>query len=243
MDNHESNHLQSTARVGYISAFFIIILSIIYPIVAYPFIKSMIGASNKFSVESYQEIIINSNIFTSGFLPQFSTVILCLLFLITTACIYLYAPASKKIFALLSLCLSIMMNTLLSMSYFVQWTSLRASALAGDLSGLSQFAEGNVNSFMFAMLILSFHIFFSLSCLFLAPIFTSNKLEKSISVLFVLTGAAGAFSIAALITGIIPLYFVHDGLSGITILIAAILLIFFWRRIEKMSMNIKQLNP
>jgi hypothetical protein len=113
------------------------------------------------------------------------------------------------------------------------WVSLKRSALAGDFDGLAQYTQGNMNSFIFAMVVLAVHVLLSLSLLFLAPVFTSNKKEKAIAGLLVFSGSLGAVSVIGIATGILPLLFVHDGLGSFALLIAAILLMGFWKRAER----------
>jgi hypothetical protein len=203
----------------------------------YPVIKAGIGPMEKFNVESYAAAWIKNGIFLNGFLPQLAALLCGLLFIALSACLYIHVPLRKKIFALLSLCISIVATTAASISYFSNWTCFPRSAAAGDFSGLAQFAEGNVNSFVFAMLVLSFHIFTSISIMLLAPVFTSNKKEKTIGILFFIIGLSAIPSIISLSTGIFPLLFIHDGIVTVALIWASVLLMGYWKRAEKQPLE------
>jgi hypothetical protein len=234
MVSEENKSLQSTALLGYWSALLIIVVSVSYAATIVPVIKGFMAAPTvSFSIESYATMLKTSDIFTNGFLPQLMNVIYVILCVITSACVYQYATLDKKVFALLSLCFTVIAATLMTMVYFTQWTSLRFSALAGDYAGLSQCAQGNIHSFAFAMLILSFHIFLCLGWLALAPVFFGHVKGKSIAWLLVFIGVLGGVSIIALVTNIVPLYFIHDGLGGIVVIIVSILLMKFWNTIAR----------
>ena len=232
MNTVDGNSLQTTSRIGYWSSLFLTIIIIVHSISYYPVIQSGLVPAEKFDIQSYMAVANKAGILTSGFIPQFSALLLGFFCLILTACVYRYAPKEKKIFALISLCFSVMSCTILSMSEFTQWVSLKRSALAGDFDGLAQYTQGNMNSFVFAMVVLAVHVLLSLSLLFLAPVFTSNKMEKAIAGLLAFSGSLGAVSVIGIATGILPLLFVHDGLGSIGLLIAAILLMGFWKRVE-----------
>lgn len=233
MNDVEDNHLPILAKIGYWASLLMIVFLVAHALLYYPVIKAGVGPVEKFNVESFAMTMIKNGIFTNGFLPQAAAFLAGLLFLGTAACLYIHVPLKKKIFALLSLCFGIMSATLGSMAYFANWTCFPRSALAGDFSGLAQYAEGNMNSFVFAMLILSFHIFTSFSFMLLAPIFTSDKKEKTIGILFIIIGISAVPSIISLATGIFPLLFIHDGVVTIALIWASILLLGYWKGIEK----------
>jgi hypothetical protein len=238
MDNHEINPLQLTARIGYWSSLLAIVFTLLHSLLYYPVIKFGLGPMEKFNVESYAMLWIQSGILKNGFLPQAAALIVMLLILSTSSCFYVSAPPHKKIFALLSLCFMIMANTSLSMGYFANWTCFPRSALAGDFSGLAQYTEGNINSFVFAILVLSFHILTNIGIVLLAPIFIPNKRDKIIGILFVIIGLSTIPSIISLATGIFPLLFIHDGIVSIAFIWASILLMGYWKRVGKTSMNV-----
>jgi hypothetical protein len=233
VNNIDNNHLPILARIGYWASLLTIVFIVAHAFLYYPVIKAGVGPVEKFNVESYAMTMIKNGIFTNGFLPQAAAFIAGILFLATSACLYIYVPLKKKIFALLSLSFGIISVTLGSMAYFANWTCFPRSALAGDFSGLAQYAEGNINSFVFAMLILSFHIFTSFSIILLAPIFTLDKKNKFLGILFIIIGLSAVPSIISLATGIFPLLFIHDGIVTIALIWASILLLGYWKGIEK----------
>jgi len=127
-------------------------------------------------VTSSASIYMVSNI--SGF-------ILTSIFLIVVTCIYYSAPEDKKILGQIGLSFAIIYATMISMNYFIQLTFVQFGAFNTDI-----FSMVNPQSMMMTIEVLGY-FFMGLSTLFIAPIFQSGKLEKSIRWLFVFNGILG----------------------------------------------------
>jgi hypothetical protein len=127
-------------------------------------------------VTSSASIYLVSNI--SGF-------ILTSIFLIVIICIYYSAPDDKKILCHIGLSFAIIYATMISMNYFIQLTFVQFGAFNTDI-----FSMKNPQSMMMTIEVLGY-FFMGLSTLFIAPIFESGRLEKSIRWLFVFNGILG----------------------------------------------------
>jgi hypothetical protein len=127
-------------------------------------------------ITSSASIYLVSNI--SGF-------ILTSIFLIVITCIYYSAPDDKKILGQIGLSFAIIYATMISMNYFIQLTFVKFGAFNTDI-----FSITNPQSMMMTIEVLGY-FFMGLSTLFIAPIFQSGWLEKSIRWLFVFNGILG----------------------------------------------------
>jgi hypothetical protein len=127
-------------------------------------------------ITSSASIYLVSNI--SGF-------ILTSIFLIVITCIYYSAPDDKKILGQIGLSFAIIYGTMISMNYFIQLTFVKFGAFNTDI-----FSITNPQSMMMTIEVLGY-FFMGLSTLFIAPIFQSGRLEKSIRWLFVFNGILG----------------------------------------------------
>ncbi|MCX6261541.1 MAG: hypothetical protein NTY95_12070 [Bacteroidia bacterium] len=127
-------------------------------------------------ITSSASIYLVSNI--SGF-------ILTSIFLIVITCIYYSAPDDKKILGQIGLSFAIIYATMISMNYFIQLTFVKFGAFNTDI-----FSITDPQSMMMTIEVLGY-FFMGLSTLFIAPIFQSGRLEKSIRWLFVFNGILG----------------------------------------------------
>lgn len=109
-------------------------------------------------------------------------------FILMMCSIYDFAGEEKRILARIGICFGIVFVTLASMCYFVQFTVLPQNILSGQLDGLNHFVQLNTKSFISAIVILGWGLFFGLATLSIAPIFNRGKLEKLIRWSFILTG-------------------------------------------------------
>jgi hypothetical protein len=127
-------------------------------------------------ITSSASIYLVSNI--SGF-------ILTSIFLIVITCIYYSAPDDKKILGHIGLSFAIIYATLISINYFIQLTFVQFGAFNTDILSIT-----NPQSMMMTIEVLGY-FFMGLSTLFIAPIFQSGRLEKSIRWLFIFNGILG----------------------------------------------------
>jgi hypothetical protein len=119
------------------------------------------------------------------FVSNISGFVLTSIFLIVIICIYSIAPEDKKILGHIGLSFAIIYATMISVNYFIQLTFVQFGAFNADI-----FSMKDPQSMMMTIEVLGY-FFMGLSTLFIAPLFQSGKLEKSIRWLFVFNGVLG----------------------------------------------------
>lgn len=138
------------------------------------------------------------------YLWMFPAMLLMLLFVAFVASVHEYAPATRKIFSLLGLCLAIIAAAVLLTTFFIQVTVMQPSLEKGQLDGWSMLTMYNPNGVFIASEELGY-ILMSLALAVLAPVFLQkNKVERTIRWLFVLSSATvvGALIAVSVATGI-----------------------------------------
>lgn len=164
-------------------------------------------------------------------LAELAMLIFGIAFLVLLSSIKEYAPDNKKILANISVYFGIIFSGLISINYFVQLSAVRISLLRGEITGLEQFIQSNPISGMAAINILGWSIFFGFSSIFIAPIFSGNKLEKIISYSFGANGVICILGGIGYIFNIVILVFLCMNLGmGLASLTALISLIIWFKR-------------
>lgn len=154
------------------------------------------------------------------------------LFILLLCSIHDFAQEEKKILTRIGLCLSTIFVTLASMCYFVQFTILPQSIASGQLGGLDQLVELNTLSFMTAMVVLGWGMFFGLTTLFIAPVFCRGKLQKVIKWSLVFTGAFCILDAAGFMFQSTMLSIVSTMIFNTTMIVACIALCILFKRLE-----------
>ena len=167
-------------------------------------------------------------------LAQFTMLAFGPLFLILLNSIHDYAAQEKKVLSRLAIYFGIIFAALISVNYFVQLSVVRQNLLHGRPEGLEQFVQANPASFITAVNMLGWALFFGLSCLFLVPVFSGGRLEKIISIAFlangifmILGGISYVFEIVVLV-----FLFMNFGMGG-AVMVAAISLAILFRRMNQ----------
>ncbi|MFO7538776.1 MAG: hypothetical protein R6X32_12090, partial [Chloroflexota bacterium] len=117
-----------------------------------------------------------------------SPLVFVVLYVLLLNSIHELTPADKKIFSRNSLSFGLMFAVLSAAHYFVQITAVRFNLSAGQFEGLVQVLQSNPHSAMSAINMLGVTLFFGLSSLFVAPVFTGRGVEKVIRISFLLNG-------------------------------------------------------
>ncbi|MBP1668763.1 MAG: hypothetical protein H6Q21_1129 [Bacteroidetes bacterium] len=118
------------------------------------------------------------------------------------------AEEGKKFMSRIALSFAIMFAISVSMHYFVQISSVRLSISRGQTSGLEQFIQANPYSGLAGINLVGWTLFFSLSCLFLAPVFSGGGLNRVIryallaNAVFCLLGGFGYIMDYVILVGI-----------------------------------------
>ncbi len=130
------------------------------------------------------------------YLWMYPAMLLMLLFVVVIAAVHEYAPADRRIFSLVGLCLAVIAAAVLLITYFIQVTVMQPSLEKGQLDGWAMLTMYNPNGVFIALEELGF-LLMSLALAVLAPVFRhKNKVERAIRWLFV---ACFAVAVGALV--------------------------------------------
>jgi len=173
---------------------------------------------------------------------QFMMLTFAPLFLILANSIHEFAAKDKKVLARLAVYFAILFAAMISINYFVQLSIVRQNLAHGRPEGLQQFVQANPASFITAVNMLGWSLFFGLSCFFLAPVFDGSRLQKIIRYAFLANGIfmiIGGISYVFEVV-ILVFLFMNIGLGG-AVLVATIALAIFFRQLgnnERISTNL-----
>ncbi len=119
------------------------------------------------------------------YLWMYPAMLLMLLFVVVIASVHEYAPAARKIFSLVGVCLAVIAAAVLLITYFIQVTVMQPSLEKGQLDGWAMLTMYNPNGVFIALEELGY-LLMSLALAVLAPVFMrKNKVERTIRWLFV----------------------------------------------------------
>ncbi|HSD82756.1 MAG TPA: hypothetical protein VLG46_02800 [Anaerolineae bacterium] len=144
------------------------------------------------------------------------------------------APSEKKVATRLSLSFGLLFAVLVGGFYFVQLSAVRLSVAKDQFAGLEQIVQANPYSALSALNMLGWTLFFGLSSLFVAPVFSGSKLAKAIRWLFVINGMMcllGGLGYALEITTLV-FFTINFGMGGAVTLFTIALCVYF-RRMER----------
>ena len=165
-------------------------------------------------------------------LAQFMMLVFGPLFLILVNSIHEYAPPEKKVLSRLALLFAAIFAAMISIHYFAQVSIVRQNLMHGRPEGLEQFVQGNPASFISAVNMLGWTLFFGLSCFFLFPLFRGGKLENIIRYAFLLNGIFMILGGISYIFEIVVLVFLFmNFLMGGAVLAATTALAVVFRRL------------
>lgn len=155
-----------------------------------------------------------------------------IVFLGLMVAIYGYAPAGRKLAALLALVLTAICVAMVATVYATQLTAIRASVNAGITEGLTPWLYQNTKSPIFALDIFGYG-FMGLACLVVAPVFEGGGLHRSIRFLWRLSGAAILLGPLGLLIGLEPLLFLMNLLMSLLLPTVSVLLAYFFKQAER----------
>lgn len=118
------------------------------------------------------------------------------------------AEENRKFTARMAVSFAVMFAVCTGMHYFVQVSSVRLSLAGGQTSGLEQFIQANPSSGIAGINLAGWTLFFSLACLFIAPVFPGRGLNRVIryamvaNTVFCLLGGFGYVMDYVLLVGI-----------------------------------------
>ncbi len=157
------------------------------------------------------------------------------LYVVLLSSLYDLADPQKKPLARVALLMGVLFAGLISMHYFIQLSTVRLGIASGQTVGLEQFVQANPVSVSSAINMLGWSLFFGLSSLLIAPVFTGRGLEKFIRVVFLINGVCCLLGGVGFVLDITPLVFltINFGMGGAVIAFTLALCVFFRRMMRK----------
>lgn len=135
--------------------------------------------------------------FPADYIWMYFAIVWLLLYITFMTCLYFYTPDERKLFGQIGLSFATMSTLILLVNYFVQLSVVQPSLLNGEYEGIALITQYNPHGIFIAIEELGF-ILMSLSFLFMAPIFSKNKLERVIQSIFIGNFALTAISFIAI---------------------------------------------
>jgi hypothetical protein len=142
------------------------------------------------------------------FIAQLAMLLFAPAFVVLFHSIEASAAENKKFTARIGVSFAIMFALCTSIHYFVQISSVRLSIAGGQTAGLEQFIQANPYSGISGINMAGWTLFFSLACLFVAPVFHGKGLHKVIryaliaNTIFCLLGGFGYIMNFTLLVGL-----------------------------------------
>jgi hypothetical protein len=143
--------------------------------------------------------------------------------------VHAWAPAEAKVFSLMALVFMSLLAGLTCSVHFVILTVGRQAAFSG-LAWMPLLLSFRWPSVVYALDILAWDVFFALSVLFAAPVFSGNRLATSIRVLLVASGALALAGLSGVIVGDMQLRNIGIAGYGGVFPVAALLLAILFHR-------------
>lgn len=227
MDGDTTRMSPISIKLGFWSALLFTILGVGYGIgMGVFFMKYSIPAWT--NIESYADFMKSMpQLFYS--LCQITAFLSAPVFIILLCSIHEYAHSDKKILTRIAICFGIIFVGLSSITYFIQFTVVPQNISEGSINGLEQFVQLNVKSFIAAIVVLGWGMFMGLTSIFIAPVFSGGRLEKSIKWLFIISGIFCIINMIGYVLQTVTLSLLATGIYDITLTSACILLCILFR--------------
>jgi len=166
------------------------------------------------------------------YLAQASMLIFGVLYVVALNSIHEIVPADKKILTRNSLGFGLIFAALIGVNYFVQISAVRFNLQMGQFAGLEQVLQANPFSAMSAINMLGFTLFFGLSSLFVAPVFSGGRLEKVIRIAFLANGVFVLVGgVSYLFQWLVLLFLTINLGMGAAMMVATVALAIWFRRL------------
>lgn len=173
----------------------------------------------------------------SQILPHVARVTMLLfspLFIVLLNSIEVYAATDKKILVRIGLSFGLGFAILIGINYFVQLSVVRQNIDTNHLEGLVQIVQANPTSVVSGINMLGWSLFLGLASLFVGPVFSGSRLEKTIGVMFLLNGIFCLLGGIGFVFGFVVLLFIsiNFGMGGAVATLTILLCILF-KRLER----------
>lgn len=106
------------------------------------------------------------------------------IFVVFIASIHAYAPEEKRVFGQIGLSFAVIYAAVIMANYFIQWTVVVPSLQKGETANLSLFTQYNPHG-VFIVLEALGYLMMSTAMVFVAPLFTQGRLQRTLRWLFV----------------------------------------------------------
>lgn len=155
--------------------------------------------------------------------------------------VHAWASAEAKVFSLMALLFMSLVAGLTCSVHFVILTVGRQAAFSGN-AWMQMFLSFKWPSVSYALDILAWDVFFAISVLFAAPVFSGNRLAMSIRVLLVASGALALAGLSGVIFGDMQLRNIGIiGYAGVFPVVSLLLAILFHRTTPQEETAARQL--
>lgn len=184
----------TVSKVGLWSAVFSSICSVAYGIAVIVLFVAALSTQSTTQTQGWTGIEDFLTAFQPvSMLPLFPSLLLAPAFTALMVSIHSYASEDKKIWSLLGLSFTLIYATMAAMNYIIQLLPVWRSINHGEADGLAMFVSGNPHSIFWALVYA--YIFMNLAMLFSAMVFSGNRLENRIRLLFILNGVSAALTL------------------------------------------------
>lgn len=122
--------------------------------------------------------------FPRDYLWMYPAILLWVIYMILMVCVHHYAAKEKKVYSQIGLYFALMAAAILITDYFVQLSVIQPSLINGETDGVAILTQFNSHGIFIALEDLGY-LLMSFAFLFMAPVFSGSKLEKSIRRVFI----------------------------------------------------------
>jgi hypothetical protein len=160
------------------------------------------------------------------------------LFVIMVSSVHDIAKGEQKILTRIAFAYAAVFAALIGVHYFVQISAVRVNVEKSHLDGLEHFLQSKPDSVISAINMLGWSLFLGLSSIFIAPIFSGNKLENALKRLLLLNGIFCFLGGIGYVFENVPIVFltINFGMGGCVTALSILLTIFF-KRISNNLLN------
>ena len=153
-------------------------------------------------------------------------------FIIQLECLREAVCDSKRFFARVATHFAIAFSALVSINYFVQISAIPLQIAAGDVEGIGQFVQSNPNSYISAVNLLGWTVFFGFACLMASLAMGKGRTERVVKYAFMANGIMMLASGVAYIFSftVLQALFMFLGLGAATIVESIAMCAYFKSR-------------
>lgn len=219
------NHL--AIKLGYWSAISIVMTFAVFTVafLAIPLTGPLFIWS---SLADYLAYVRSGNTFFQD-LARWMMLLFGPLVVVLFACIYELSTGDRRLLARIGLSFAVIFAALTAINYFVQLSAVRLAIQKDSTEGLEQIVQANPISAVAATNVLGWSLFLGLASLFMAPLFTGCRLQRFISICFLVNGTMCLLGGIGYVLDNVALVFLtlNFGMGGAVFGLAIGLAIFF----------------